>query len=335
MKTRNIIIAALALMASAAFTTIDAAKKKVAVKADAKPVEIIQLNTSSDTLSYAAGYAQTNGLIPFLQQQFQVDTTYMADFIMGLSDAKDKSEDPHFKAYLAGTEIAKMIKERMLKGIGNELEGSEYSLSDDLFFKGFISAIQKDTTKFNIDNASALFNERMESIHNAKVEKQKVAGKTWLEDNAKKEGVITTPSGLQYKVITMGEGEKPQATDEVSVKYEGHLIDGTEFDSSYKRSDPITKFKANQVIKGWTEALTMMPVGSKWEVYVPQELGYGSQNMGKIPAYSTLIFTVELIDITKAEEPKAEEPGVISVSGDSADKAKKTTSKKKAAAKKK
>ena len=110
--------------------------------------------------------------------------------------------------------------------------------------------------------------------------------------------MVTTASGLQYKVITMGTGERPKADQEVEVKYEGHLIDGTEFDSSYKRNPQTTKFKCNQVIKGWTEGLQLMPVGSKFEFYIPQELAYGSRGMGaKIPPYSALIFTVELISV--------------------------------------
>ena len=113
-----------------------------------------------------------------------------------------------------------------------------------------------------------------------------------------KEGVQVTPSGLQYKVIKQGKGAVPTATDKVSVHYRGTLIDGTEFDSSYKRNKP-TEFAANQVIKGWTEALTMMPVGSKWELYIPQELAYGSRNQGQIKPFSTLIFEVELLDIVK------------------------------------
>jgi FKBP-type peptidyl-prolyl cis-trans isomerase FklB len=123
-------------------------------------------------------------------------------------------------------------------------------------------------------------------------------GEQFLAQNSTKDSVVTLPSGLQYKVLTMGTGPKPTATQEVHVKYEGKLVDGKVFDSSYTRKDQVTKFRANQVIKGWTEALTMMPVGSKWELYIPQELGYGDRQQGQIPPYSTLIFTVELVDIT-------------------------------------
>ena len=114
-----------------------------------------------------------------------------------------------------------------------------------------------------------------------------------------KEGVITTPSGLQYKVLVKGDGEVPQRTDKVKVHYEGRLIDGTVFDASAKHGSEPSSFRADQVIKGWTEALTMMPVGSKWELYIPQELAYGERQAGQIPPYSTLIFQVELVGIEK------------------------------------
>ena len=120
------------------------------------------------------------------------------------------------------------------------------------------------------------------------------AGETFLKANAEKDSVRTLPSGVQYKVLTQGNGEVPTATSKVKVNYEGRLVDGTVFDSSYERKQPAT-FGCNQVIK----ALTQMPVGSKWEIYIPQELGYGSREAGKIPPFSALIFTVELLEIEK------------------------------------
>ena len=122
--------------------------------------------------------------------------------------------------------------------------------------------------------------------------------KEFLKANAKKDSVKVTPSGLQYKILTAGTGEIPTKEAKVKVNYEGHLINGTEFDSSYKRGKPVT-FPVGQVIPGWTEALCMMPVGSKWELYIPQELGYGAREQAKIPPFSTLIFTVELLGIEK------------------------------------
>ena len=122
-------------------------------------------------------------------------------------------------------------------------------------------------------------------------------GKAFLEENAKKEGVITLPSGLQYQVITEGNGKKPSATDKVKCHYDGTLIDGTLFDSSIKRGQPAV-FGVNQVIKGWVEALQLMSEGSKWRLFIPSELGYGAQQAGEmIPPHSTLIFEVELIEV--------------------------------------
>lgn len=122
-------------------------------------------------------------------------------------------------------------------------------------------------------------------------------GKSFLEANAKKEGVHTLPSGLQYEVITEGNGKQPKATDQVKCHYEGTLIDGTLFDSSVKRGQPAV-FGVNQVIQGWVEALQLMTEGAKWRLYIPSELGYGAQGAGElIPPHSTLIFEVELIEV--------------------------------------
>lgn len=122
-------------------------------------------------------------------------------------------------------------------------------------------------------------------------------GKAFLAENAKKEGIHTTPSGLQYEVINEGTGKKPKATDKVRCHYEGTLIDGTVFDSSIKRGEPAV-FGLNQVIKGWTEALQLMSEGAKYRLYLPSDLAYGSQQAGEmIPPYSTLIFDVELIEV--------------------------------------
>lgn len=256
-----------------------AATSQVAVSAESK-------KATSDSVSYAAGYIQTNGLIPYLQQQ-NVDTAYMADFIQGLKDLKAKGNDPRLVAYSEGVRIAQMINSRMIPGVSKELQSTGNTVNSDQLYAGFIAALEGDTTKFNMQTAEDYFNKTFSR-----------PGEEWLKANKTKPGVVTTASGLQYKVITMGTGERPKADQEVEVKYEGHLIDGTEFDSSYKRNPQTTKFKCNQVIKGWTEGLQLMPVGSKFEFYIPQELAYGPRGMGdKIPPYSALIFTVELISV--------------------------------------
>lgn len=153
-----------------------------------------------------------------------------------------------------------------------------------------------------MEEANAYVQSKAEAIKAKATEAQfaenKAAGEKFLAENAKKEGVKTTSSGLQYKIIKEGNGAIPTDSSKVKVNYKGTLIDGTQFDSSYDRKEPTT-FRANQVIKGWTEALTMMPVGSKWELYIPQELAYGAREAGQIKPFSTLIFEVELVGIEK------------------------------------
>ena len=292
----------LALAAALCVVSVDAKKKDKKEAAQPKTEAAVVLKSSSDSLSYAGGYANTNGLIPFLQQQYRVDTAYMADFIQGLKDAKEKGNDPRFVAYSAGAQIQQMLEQRMISGLKTALQDATDSLDVNLFYAGFLAALNNDSTLFKQESAMKYFEEGMKRNDEAKKEKlygeNRRKGEQFLAQNSTKDSVVTLPSGLQYKVLTMGTGPKPKATQEVHVKYEGRLIDGKVFDSSYTRKDQVTKFRANQVIKGWTEALQLMPVGSKWELYIPQELGYGDRQSGQIPPYSALIFTVELVDIT-------------------------------------
>ena len=165
----------------------------------------------------------------------------------------------------------------------------------------FAGVLNKDM-KMRPEEAQVLIQKMMESIKGKAAEKKyadnKAAGEKFLAENKTKEGVKTTASGLQYKVITEGKGEIPNDTCKVKVNYRGKLIDGTEFESTYERKEPFVT-NVGGVIKGWTEALKMMPVGSKWELYIPQELAYGSRDMGQIKPFSTLIFEIELLDIEK------------------------------------
>ena len=163
----------------------------------------------------------------------------------------------------------------------------------DMFVKGFLASLRKDYAHFT-DSAAAAF---MANKHEELVKVNRERGEQFLAENAKKEGVKTLPSGLQYKVLREANGPIATKDDEVEVKYEGRLIDGTIFDSSYQRNPQTTSFRPTQVIKGWTEALTMMPEGSMWELYIPQNLAYGERQAGKIPPYSALIFKVELVKV--------------------------------------
>ena len=287
------IVAAMAI-AAATFTACGNSTPKADLKNDV------------DTMSYAMGMAQTQGLKNFLVERMQIDTTYMDDFIKGLNDGANAGDDKKRAAYYAGIQIGQQISNQMIKGINTEVYGQDSTKSISLknFMAGFIAGTTGKTgaVKMTIEQAQTLAQAKMMAIKSKNMMQQyganKTAGEKWLAANAKKAGVKTLPSGVQYKVIKEGKGAMPQDTSTVVVNYEGKTIDGKVFDSSYKRGEPIT-LKANQVIKGWTEALTMMPIGSKWEVCIPQNLGYGGRQAGQIKPFSTLVFTVELVDIEK------------------------------------
>ena len=308
---KKVMILALALVASASLYTADAASKKKTKKQEAPVVVPVQLNNSSDTLSYVAGMSVTNGLIPYLVQQQGVDTAYMAEFIKGFKEVVNAGTDPKMKAYVAGLEIATQVRDRMLPGMKREFTDTPDSIVDALVFRGFSDALLNDTSLFKQAVAEELFKTLQQTNKDAKVEKlwgaNRDAGKKFLAENAKIEGVVTLPSGLQYKVLVKGEGDVPQVSEKVFVNYEGRLVDGTVFDASAKHGDKPSEFRPNQVIKGWTEALTMMPVGSKWQLYIPYELAYGEKEAGNIKPFSALIFDVELVGI---DRPKPETPEV-------------------------
>lgn len=292
---KKILLTALVLVASASLFTVHAADKK-----NVKKVTPVVLATASDSLSYAAGVHATRGLIPFIQQSYKVDTAYMADFIRGYEEAIDKANTPQGTAYIVGMQIAQMVSQRILPGTREELKSTKDSIDAAMFSRGFVAAIANDTTIFSEKKAGEYKKEALAG-----------AGEKFLAENAKKPGVKVLPSGLQYKVIKAGQGEVPKATDEVEVIYEGRLIDGTVFDATSKHGGSKTdKFRAGNLIKGWTEALTTMPVGSKWQLYIPYELAYGERQAGQIPPYSTLIFDLELVSIVKPEV-KAEPAGEL------------------------
>lgn len=300
---KKTIFLALALVVSASFCTTEAAKKKNVAEPKTPVVETVQLVSSSDSVSYAAGMALTNGLVSYLLQQ-KMDTTLMADFVRGFKEAIGTADDPKMKAYHIGMNVAQQVVEHIIPGIAKEFQDSPDSIKADLFCSGFAAAMLNDSTHFKTADAETFFMEKSRADKAAREEKlygaNRDAGKRFLEENAKQEGVITLPSGLQYKVLVKGNGEVPLETDRVKVNYEGRLIDGTVFDASSKHGDEPSEFTASQVIRGWSEALTMMPVGSKWQLYIPYELAYGERGAGnEIQPYSALIFDVELLDIVR------------------------------------
>ncbi|MBQ8242888.1 MAG: FKBP-type peptidyl-prolyl cis-trans isomerase [Bacteroidaceae bacterium] len=183
-------------------------------------------------------------------------------------------------------------------GIGqNLLSMGAQGINVNDFAQAISDVLNRKETAISHNEAREIVNKYFEELE-AKMNAENIEkGKAFLAENAKKEGIITLPSGLQYQVLQEGNGKKPSATDRVKCHYEGTLIDGTLFDSSIKRGQPAV-FGVNQVIKGWVEALQLMSEGAKWRLFIPSELGYGAQQAGEmIPPHSTLIFEVELIEV--------------------------------------
>ena len=278
-----------AIVLASAFSTSAFAEKKKPKKVEPVVAEpVTKLITPSDSVSYAAGYGATDGLLGYLIGTLHVDTAYMSEFVRGYMDAYFKAKDPAFQAYTAGANIGSQVKDRVFPGMSKDLVGTDDSLTVLPFHAGLAAR----------DLRNKVYREENEA---------------WLKSNATKPGVVVLPSGLQYKVLKEGDGAMPKATDQIKVVYEGKTIDGNVFDATSRHGDvKFDTFRCDQVIKGWTEALTKMKVGSKWEVFIPQNLAYGASEAGQIKPYSTLIFTVELVGISDAvaaePAPKAEAP---------------------------
>ena len=253
-------------------------------------VKTVALNTLNDSVNYAFGYLNGNEVAQYV---FAMDSTgemrkeFIAYINKGLAS---KVNNP--QVVNMGEQIGKSIKAQEEQGlIGEPSLATDFALIKQGFINGLLGYEEQMTGEI----AGEYIQNTMNTI---KYGNSKEEGEQFLAENALREGVITTPSGLQYEVLKMGKGKKPKATDKVKVHYHGTLTNGTVFDSSVDRNEPIT-FGLTQVIAGWTEALQLMPVGSKFKLYIPQQLGYGSQQAGSIPPYSTLIFEVELLGIEK------------------------------------
>lgn len=188
-------------------------------------------------------------------------------------------------SYAVGMNLANFYKQQNIKNINSAMVAK--AINDAM--KGSSSLLTEEQANLVLMR-----------VLNPEVFKKIEAGEKFLAENKKKAGVKTTASGLQYEVVRQGNGSRPNATDTVEVNYAGTLIDGTEFDNSYKRGQSIS-FPLNGVIKGWTEGLQLMPVGSKYKFYIPQQLGYGMNDMGSIPGGSVLVFEVELLNVKKRQ----------------------------------
>ena len=239
------------------------------------------LKSDLDTLSYAFGIAQTQGLKEYLTMRMDVDTTYIDEFIKGLNEAANAGDNKKKAAYYAGLQIGQQISQQMIKGINYEIfgEDSTQTISLKNFMAGFISTVKA-------------------RVMEEKYGDWKKECEDYMAKIAKKEGIKELGDGIYYEVLTEGNGPVPADTCRVSVNYEGKLLNDTIFDSSYERKEP-AKFMVKQVIPGWQKALTNMPVGSTWMVYIPQEQAYGERDGGKIPPFSCLIFKIEMLGIEK------------------------------------
>lgn len=206
------------------------------------------------------------------------------------------------QAYAMGASVGQFIEQKM-----TEQQALDVNLDKDLVVKGFVAALQgqsqlemKEIQTLTLA-MEASSREKQQAISDAKAETNVADGEKFLAENAEREEVTVTDSGLQYEVLTEGEGMSPTAEDTVTVHYKGTLLDGTEFDSSYTRGEPAT-FPLARVIPGWTEGVQLMKVGSKFKFFIPSELAYGERATGKITPNSTLVFEVELLDVASVEE---------------------------------
>jgi len=288
---------AVALVAAFAFSSCDSNKAKMPT-----------LKTQLDSLNYAFGLANGDGIKNYYIKGDSAQKSIKA-LLAGLNEGmKGKIEKGSTEMVDLGTKIGSSLKDQQKSGLMGD---STLKVDIKLIKQGLINGLRGSKVQMTPVQAQEYLQKTMTALQSKKMEKlyggNKVAGEKFLAENAKKAGVKTTPSGLQYEVIKMGNGPLPTDTNSVKVNYHGTLIDGTVFDSSIERKTPIT-FKVNQVIKGWTEALKLMPVGSKFKLYVPQELAYAGADRGKIKPFSMLIFEVELISIEKGAAPQQQMP---------------------------
>lgn len=285
MKFRSMLVVALA--ATLSFSAFAAKKTKKNNKKVAQPVMVKPVSPTD--FSYAAGVAQSASLAQFLAQRSGVDSAHIKDFVEGLNKEVSADEAAKLRALLASIDIKKQMPQ-IVQSMNQQATGKGDTTYVDatIFLKGLTEGLLKTNT-LSADSATKIEQQQYDYY----TQQLKTRNADFLKNYAKQKGVKSTPSGLLYKVIKEGDGAMPADTSEVEVHYEGKLIDGSVFDSSYKRGETAT-FAVNQVIKGWSEAVKLMKVGAEYEVCLPYEIAYGERGTRGIPPYSTLIFKIEL-----------------------------------------
>lgn len=285
MKFRSMLVVALA--ATLSFSAFAAKKTKKNNKKVAQPVMVKPVSPAD--FSYAAGVAQSASLAQFLAQRSGVDSAHIKDFVEGLNKEVSADEAAKLRALLASIDIKKQMPQ-IVQSMNQQATGKGDTTYVDAttFLKGLTEGLLKSNT-LSADSATKIEQQQ----YDYHTQQLKTRNADFLKNYAKQKGVKSTASGLLYKVIKEGDGAMPTDTSEVEVHYEGKLIDGSVFDSSYKRGETAT-FAVNQVIKGWSEAVKLMKVGAEYEVCLPYEIAYGERGTRGIPPYSTLIFKIEL-----------------------------------------
>ena len=288
MKFRSMLVVALA--ATLSFSAFAAKKTKKNNKKVAQPVMVKPVSPAD--FSYAAGVAQSASLAQFLAQRSGVDSAHIKDFVEGLNKEVSADEAAKLRALLASIDIKKQMPQ-IVQSMNQQATGKGDTTYVDatIFLKGLTEGLLKTNT-LSADSATKIEQQQYDYY----TQQLKTRNADFLKNYAKQKGVKSTASGLLYKVIKEGDGAMPTDTSEVEVHYEGKLVDGTVFDSSYKRGETAT-FAVNQVIKGWSEAVKLMKVGAEYEVCLPYEIAYGERGTRGIPPYSTLIFKIELKSI--------------------------------------
>ncbi len=265
---------------------------------------VTRLDNPADSLAYAQGVRAADGFTYNATQRLGVDSTLIGSMMKGMEDAFFNTSEKQ-RAYNIGVQYGVALREQFLKNVYNRMlaYGDSAGLNEELFFDAFKAVVYDEELVIDASTAAAYCSRadylRKLRYNEVKYADVRASSDDFMEVNASQPGVHVTESGLQYRIEKQGNGPKPTENSRVVINYKGTLLDGTEFDSSYQRNKPST-FSVDKVVKGFSEGLQLMPVGSKYTLYVPYDLGYkDNDNNPKIKPYSTLIFEVELLSIEK------------------------------------